>query len=67
MDTAVRPVLLASDALVGLDAVRLVVDLPDLCPEAVPDFHLSASADAQEPQVAHPLQERLKPPPDALR
>jgi len=40
--TAVRPALRASGALVGLDAARPGAALPNLCPEAVHDFHQSA-------------------------
>ena len=38
-DTDARPDPLASAAWVDPDAVRLAADLPDPCPEAVPDFH----------------------------
>jgi hypothetical protein len=60
-DKTVRPAPQASDASVALGAVRPGVDFPDPCLEVVRGFRPSASADAQEPQVARPRR-----PPDAL-
>jgi hypothetical protein len=66
MDMAVRPALLASDASAGLDVVRPAADLPHPCRGAVRGFRQLASVDAQESKVAHPRQERRKPPQDGL-
>ena len=53
MDRVDRLAQKAWDASVDPDAGHPVFDLPAQCPEAVRDFHRSASVDAREPKAAH--------------